>query len=515
MIRELLTSSQMQAADSYTSDVIGIPSLVLMERAALKVADAADTCLQRSGRNTVSIIAGSGNNGADGIAAGRILLDRGYHVRFFLTSGHIRPGSAMETQLHILHQYGCQEHPFSESLFVQEHGFVVIDGMFGTGLSRPLEGCPESAIRILNTLRRQKDLHVISIDIPSGISSDTGEVLGCAVEADETVTFGFYKRGHFLFPGTEYCGRLQLTDIGITGRSLTFRPDMFCYEGSPSEYLPARTPEGNKGTFGKLLLLAGSVNMAGAALLAGQAAYQTGCGMVKVFTPEENRVIVQTGLPEALLSTWQSEDDIHRLVPPDLAWATSAAIGPGIGRFPAAKELVRTFLQSLAQDGKGAVIDADAIRLIADDESLLDLLKTAAMNAQIVLTPHMAECAALLHTTVVQLRKDRERMIAEFARDYHCALLCKDARSMAASWDRQQIYLNVSGSEALAKAGSGDVLCGIIAALIGQGMSAFDAACAGSYLHGRAAQHDYPETRSRMLLSMDLAASLGRDIQQL
>lgn len=551
----LLTAQEMSDADRFTSNTIGIPSIVLMERAALAAAEAvrADFPLHGSSRKKpvrIAVAAGKGNNGADALAAGRILLDAGYEVDFYseklcadAVSG--TPASNLDTQLAVLASYGAVLHSLQELIPAEDtlsaapsavpadaplkYTDVLLDGLFGTGLSREIAGTAADVIRAINDQRREYGAAVYAIDIPSGISASTGEVLGTAVEADVTVTFAFYKRGHFLYPGTRFCGRVLRRDIGITTRSLS-HPRCFTFLGdSLSNVLPQRTPSGNKGTFGKVLVIAGSRGVCGAALLCAKAALRAGAGMVRIYTQESNREILQKLLPEAMCSTYGdtlTEEDLQTLSQ-DLSWADVAAIGPGIGRTDQGLWLLTTVLHYAADRKdeertrlRGLVIDADALRLIADSTplnsntqasstpNLYALFSEAGTNLPVILTPHAAECAALLHTDLDTLQKNRFSLLPEFAEAHHCVLLGKDARTLVAGWKAPGLYLNTSGNDGLATAGSGDVLTGITASLLAQGMDGFPAACAAAYLHGRLADLLLQKQSAGSIMAGDLIEAL-------
>ena len=362
----LLTGAEMASCDARTSNVIGIPSLVLMERAALSVADSVDVFLRkkfsgagRGRRPVVLAAAGRGNNGADALAAGRILLDRGWDVRFCRLSGKISPDSSFGVQENILRQYGKEVAEYPDSLLskVLKHQDLtskaltntafsmgepaaavpdlIIDGLFGTGLSRDLSGQAAECVEAINFCRDRFGSYVVAVDIPSGISSDDGSVMGCAVRCDETATFAFYKRGHFLHPGTVYAGVCHLAQIGITWRAFEKMPSMFTLmDAEAADLLPVRDPGGNKGTFGKVLIAAGRRNMCGAALLAARACMAAGAGMVRIFTHEANRLIIQQAIPEALLDTFTDEETPARIAAKlraSLDWADIAAAGPAMG----------------------------------------------------------------------------------------------------------------------------------------------------------------------------------------
>lgn len=553
----LLSGAQMQAADIYTQKVIGVPSIVLMERAALAVADRIQAAVKvpESGRPLrVAAIAGKGNNGADALAVGRILMERGAHVTFYVMDGNAEVGSQLYIQENIIRHYKAALHVLDETsgqgeasaikpayvpleggmdemqevtlltfprhaedqdprpameMLQDDYADVYVDGLFGIGLTREVTGRYREVIETINKAAATNHASVFAVDIPSGIHASDGSVCGIAIKATETVTFGFYKRGLFLYPGANYCGHLTLADIGIPQWSHSGSSWFTYTTETADDLLPERISDGNKGTFGKALIVAGGYAMAGAATMAASAAGRMGCGMVKVYTRTANRIIIQDTVPEALLSLWDPEDPegAVRQLTADLAWADTAAIGPGLGKRSGEELLVRTVLEH-AGDVRHVILDADAIRLIAERD-YYHLLRDAGTRADVILTPHLAECAALLQTTVSELRIDRERRINMFAEEYHVTLLCKDARSMVASGGDDRIYLNTSGNDGLATAGSGDVLTGILAACTAQGLSGLDAAAAASYLHGRLAEQAEGETGRRGLVAPDLYRKLS------
>ncbi len=569
----LLTAKEMSAADRYTSKELGIPSIVLMERAALAVADAVradypSPCLEKRPIR-IAVVAGKGNNGADALAAGRILLDAGYEVEFYAERSsygapHCSTPSGnpdnMETQLSILASYGVSLHPLQELIAPLRYTDVILDGLFGTGLSRDVSEDIAALIRVINLQRRRYGTKVYALDIPSGIDASTGAVMGAAVEADVTVTFAFYKRGQFLYPGTLYCGQILRRDIGITARALS-HPKCFTFfeDTANAQLLSQRTPSGNKGTFGKVLVIAGSRGVCGASYLCAKAALRTGAGMVRIYTQASNREILQNMLPEAMCSTYEdalSESDLQTLAK-DLSWADVVAIGPGIGKTGQSLQLLTTVLQYAAgvtketKDKKrrlrGLVIDADAIRLIAESAAsnsltsqavahsqpssalepaadntatdLYALLSEAGKNMPVILTPHAAECAALLRTDLRTLQQERFCLLPEFAAAHHCTLLGKDARTLVAGWKAPALYLNTSGNDGLATAGSGDVLTGITAALLAQdndgendmdAPDGFDVACRAACLHGRLADLLLQTQTAGSIMATDLIDALKR-----
>lgn len=520
-----------------------------MERAALAVAKAVQEDFPDASDTEILVIAGKGNNGADALAAGRILLDAGYGVTFYgLDDGRDQKvalsgestedfrkesvkESSMDIQRGILEAYGCR---VFFGLPRNEHPNAVIDGIFGTGLSRAVSGKAEEAIRMVNCLR-ERGARIYSVDIPSGVSATTGERLGTAVQADVTVTFSFYKRGHFLFPGSDLCGRLIREEIGITKRAFaeTGVPEIFTYrKEAPMSLLPKRRADGNKGTFGKILVIAGSRGVSGACTMSAQAALRMGAGMVRVFTHEDNRVILQETIPEAMCSTYSSlrketsgnagrertssgdafaelDSSVEQELWACLSWADAAVIGPGLGRSEGCRQLLAFVLKHADALPRGLVIDADAIRLLAEGDGLYGELLSAGSRIPVILTPHPAECAALFHKTVSEVLANRFAWLPEFADRFHCTIAGKDARTLVASFGHTERYLNTSGNDGLATAGSGDVLTGIAAACLGLGMKGFAAATAAVYIHGAAADALAKERSRRSIMATDLIRKLG------
>lgn len=512
----LLSGQQMQAADLYTQETLGLPSLVLMERAALAVSDrvcAAVPAPENGRQLRAAIVAGKGNNGADAIAVGRILIDRGCAVDFYTMDPEPAEGTSLAVQTHVIRQYGRELLELSTALDALRSTYydIYVDGLFGIGLSREVSGVYADAIAAINDGAAQNRSCVIAVDIPSGIDATDGHVCGVAIQATETVTFGFAKRGQWLYPGCNSCGRLTVADIGIPSWSYE-GPAWYTYDQETADdLLPPRRADGNKGTFGKGLIIAGGYAMAGAATMAASAAGRMGCGMVKVYTREENRVIMQDTLPECLLSVWSPKDmtaAVQRLEA-ELQWADTVAIGPALGKNAEELTLLETVLAH-AGNVRHLILDADAIRLIAEHD-LYEALTTAGSQTDVILTPHLAECAALLQTTVQGLQTSREQQLRAFANEHYVTMLCKDARSMAVTTDEidARVYLNTSGNDGLSTAGSGDVLTGILTAFTAQGMSGLDAAAAASYLHGRLAEQAEGETGRRGLVAPDLYRKLN------
>lgn len=473
----LVTAEEMKRYDAVTIRKIGIPSLVLMERAALAVMEEIAAVCQEG---TALILAGTGNNGGDGLALARLLAERGFQVEVLVCGDPGRATEEWKKEASILSNYPVKFEPEGMSPGrkpLRKEYTVLVDALFGVGLSREVTGEYRERIEQFNGLCGYK----VAVDIPSGIHSDTGRICGCAVKADLTVCLGIGKRGLYLYPGCEYCGAVKVKEIGI-GKA-AFRdslPGMFRYTEEIEKLLPPRKGSGNKGTFGKVLLAAGSRNMAGAAVLAARGCYGSGAGMVRVATPECNRTILQAAVPEALLWTYEEERE-GLPSKPDLDWADVLAAGPGLGTGECAYQLLRYMLE---QSGKPLVIDADGLNLLAKHPSLMELAASQGRaGRKMVLTPHMGELSRLTGESIAEIRLHPAESVMGLAGKLHCVVAGKDARTFICQEGRP-VCLNTTGNSGMATAGSGDVLAGMIAGLLAQGMEAFEAASAGVYWHG-------------------------------
>lgn len=497
-MKYVLKAHEMKEYDRDTSERIGIPSMVLMERAALSVVDAVLENRQLPGK--VLIAAGTGNNGGDGLAIGRLLALKGAEVTFFMVGVPEKMSDETKAQVSIIKNLGFS---MQSKLEVKEYD-MVIDALFGIGLSRDVEGEYSDVINKINDCGR-RGAFICAVDIPSGICADTGRSLGEAVRADLTVTFAFAKRGHLLYPGREYTGKLVVKDIGITQQSfIKGKPEAFCYERSDAgRLLPKRRPDGNKGTFGKVLLLAGSHDMSGACILCGSSILRTGAGMVKIITPSCNREIIQTSFPEAMLYTFDEMPDLKQ-VQSSMDWADVIVAGPGMGTGRNAGLLIEHVLR----EGKGPlVLDADALNLIAGHEKLR-MLAAEYEAGKLILTPHPGELVRLAKTDMEEYHHQREKLLFELAGELACIIIAKDAVTIAAQAGRKEVYINTSGNDGMATAGSGDVLAGMIGGLLAQKADVFDAACLGVYLHGLAGEEASIKNGRRAVVASDIIKNL-------
>lgn len=343
---------------------------------------------------------------------------------------------------------------------------LAVDALFGIGLSREVSGIYREKIAWLNQLSGKK----AALDIPSGISAQDGSVLGCAFRADLTITFGFWKRGMLLYPGREFCGERKVADIGITAESFQGEYPAGITLDKKSEVtgelLLSRSPDSHKGSFGKVLLFAGSAGTPGAALLAGEAVLRSGAGMLQIVSPAENREIMITRLPEAMYQVLAEDTDWEKL----LGWCDAVVIGPGIGQGRLAEQSMGKILTHMSEmeRQKPIVLDADGLNLAASSGRLSGLIKAyTAMGGIVIMTPHMAELARLLHCGMQELQSARLKNMERFVRESGAVLVGKDAATVVGYADKGvfRYYINQTGNSGMATAGSGDVLSGIMGAM--------------------------------------------------
>lgn len=488
-MRALLTKEQMREADAYTIDRLGIPADVLMERAALAFVE---TLLEKEKDiQRVCVLCGTGNNGGDGLVIARLLKERKVPVEVVVTGKEEKGSPLFFEKKRLLEEAGVEVEKGSP----QEGDALVVDAMFGVGISRDLSPEDQDLIRRLNGMNRR----VWAVDIPSGICATTGKVYGEALKAQVTVTFQAEKPGLFLFPGKEYAGEVIRKDVGISLESIPEKD--ICHIPEHEEYrrlFPARKANSHKGSYGKILLIAGSRGMAGAAYLSGQAAYLSGAGMVRIYTPSENRVILQTLLPQAMVSDYDAPDRSQLLELLD--WADVVAMGPGLGTTDTAKKILEVVLK---ESSLPCLLDADALNLLAGEREYMGLLA----GRKVLMTPHMGEMARLLEAPMEKWQERRMEVLREFVRKYRVTCVLKDARTLVGDEDR--MVLNLTGNQSVAKAGSGDILAGILAALLAQGMDPWEAGVLGTWLHGRAADLAREKRGSYSVLEKDFLESLG------
>ena len=462
----LVTGIDMKNIDSYTINKIGIPSLVLMERAAFSVYE--EIIKLTDNKDKIFIACGTGNNGADGVAIGRMLLIQGYCVVVNVVGDMKNASQAFIKQIEI---YKNIQGEIVDDFHLSEYN-VIVDAIFGVGLSRNVE---DKFYKIIEKINHSLALKV-SVDIASGLCSSSGRVLGIALKADVTVTFARKKIGQLINYGLDYTGKLILKEIGYPAdayNNITMK--YLAYNNEDLKLLPKRDENSNKGTYGKVLVIAGTKNMAGAAYLSALSSYRMGSGLVEILTVNENREILQTKLPEAIIKTFDSEIPDLALIDSCLKEADVIIIGPGLGL----SDTTYIILERVLKVNKKTVVDADALNVIASNQQL-----TNYYHEDIIITPHIGEMSRLTNRGIVEIKDNIISSCTDYALKYNINCVLKDAGSVISNG--KDVYINLSGNSGMATAGSGDVLTGIIGGLMAIGLQPFTAASLGAYIHGRA-----------------------------
>ena len=480
----VLKPEEMAAVDQ-VSIKAGFPELLLMETAGRGVAEEAARSIGAAGTGEILLLIGKGNNGGDGLVAARWLDMWGYRVRVLL----LWPGTELKGSTGVNYRLCClrelelieydQREDRLTGLF--ERAVLIIDAMLGTGIKGKVREPVASIIELVNRSGKR----VLAVDIPSGLDGRSGEVSGQVVRADLTVTMAYPKLGLLLDPGRNCVGKLRVVDLGVPAEyaEQSGYQHHLLSEQEASALLPDRPTTGHKGTFGKIGIVGGSDGMAGAPALSGLSALRSGAGLVKVATPALVQPTVAAYSPELL--TVGLAGIGQQLVVGDLlvinelmAMADVMAVGPGLGCSKAAQAIVNKLIEEYPGP---LVIDADGLNVLEN----LELL--GKRKQPLLLTPHPGEMATLLKMETKEVQADRTGLARAFARRYGVYLILKGAATVIALPDGR-VFINTTGNEGMATAGSGDVLTGIIAGLLGQGLAAEKAAILGPYLHGLAGE---------------------------
>ena len=481
-----LTAKGMKYMDEYAIRA-GLPGVVLMENAARGVADAvAESVPDRSSK--ILVLAGHGNNGGDAVAAARWLAQKGYgRIELHFTGDINKAGDEFRRQMSIL----ANAHPDVnisglrgiERSVLNSRYDCIIDGMYGTGLSRVLS---DDDIRLVKYINSKSGLKV-AVDIPSGLNATSGLIMGEAVRADLTVTFGSYKTGMFFGAGRECCGEVKVVDIGLMPDGYDNVTDKLEVLDSAfltdtvGRALAPRPESGHKGTFGTVGIVISSNGMLGAGMLAAKAAYRAGCGLVRIFCPSKYTGFFNVSIPEAVAVPYKPDDVLGAFE----SFAENAdvlLIGPGLREDSVGRLLVKQILAGRT----AAVFDAGALNIIS--KNLKSLRKR---KCPCVITPHLGEMARLCGEDVNVIARNRIAYTRKFSEKFELSMVVKSDVSLISLRDRgrgQSLYINTVGNSGLATAGSGDVLAGVIASLIAQGNQLDTSLIYGVMLHGRAAE---------------------------
>ena len=496
---KLVTTQEMKEIDKLAMEKYGVSGLLLMDAAAKQVADAVVDELEKvyleknrgeSAQNPckVVVLCGGGNNGGDGFGAARWLHSYGNVVKVFLigsTCDKISGDAASELAMLkaagvVVRELAKEEDWFAVELAI-ERADIVVDAILGTGFSGELRPAARRACQLINQLAQR----IVAVDVPTGVNSDNGATCEDAVKANVTVTMELPKVGLLLHPGKRLCGTVLVAGIGMPPKLLEEYPShkYQITDAMVRSLLPIRAEDAHKGDAGRVVVCAGSPGFTGAAALTSSAAVKAGAGLVSLLTPLSSREVLAVKLTEVMvhgllermpgvLGSAAANDVLERANKGDVL-----AIGPGLGISDSTQQTVRDIL---AKCEVPVVIDADAITALKEHTDIL-----SKMTAPKVLTPHAGEMARLTGLAVEEINRDRISIAQKYAKEWQAVVVLKGAPTVVACPDGT-VYVNSTGSKALATGGSGDVLTGIIAGLAAQGISLSEAAVCGVYLHGSA-----------------------------
>jgi NAD(P)H-hydrate epimerase len=521
---KLCTAAEMRALEEAAARA-GRPPEALMEEAGLAVAQEVWIELGAVPERKVAVLVGPGNNGGDGLVAARHLHDMGAHVVVVLLAKRAEDDANLkqliERDIRIL-SLSKDASALDEALAGAE---AIVDAVLGTGRARPLEGALAAALDRVSRARTESVLapRVFAVDLPTGIDCDTGAAAPHALRADVTIALGCSKVGLHTLPGAEYAGRVEVVDIGLPEDAIDALPVELLNPRWVRERLPARPSGANKGTFGRVLVVAGSKRYAGAARLASLGALRSGAGLVTLACPAGVQPLVApkaseiTYLPltnrdgaaagtKADFVTGEGAVDVARALP----GYDALLIGPGLGQGARQESFLRQLLFSLPEDGPPVLIDADGLNNL----SKLPHWWKSAPEGRCVLTPHPGEQARLTRASIAEVQHDRLSSARNAARAWGQTVVLKGAYTVVAAPDGRAA-VNPYANPALASAGTGDVLAGAIAGLLAQGLPPFEAACCGVYLHAAAAEGLRGDSGDAGLLAGDLLPELPRTMREL
>lgn len=514
----ILTTVQMKACDDHTIHTVGVPSQTLMERAAAKAALFLNRRADPFPAGRVLLLCGSGNNGGDGFAMARFLADGScgdprpvtvlYTGRLTVEGtpdeGHMSPECAR--QYNLAREEWITILPVSGWREAVNEAAVVVDAVFGIGLDRPVEG----EIASLLTAVAASGLPVLAVDVPSGVNADTGEIMGVALHATATVTMQALKAGLLRYPGADLCGEIFVADLGIDLTPVEKPYARLADEALLRRILPPRARRSHKGTYGWVALMCGSEGMSGAAVLATRAALRSGAGIARVLTPDCNRVVLQTAVPEAIVSVYATPAEAA-----GYAEADALVLGCGLGASELSREALRGVLKVCPADGAvPVVLDADGINHTVKDPSLWgDLL---AHHRQVIITPHPIEMSRLCGKAVPEILAHPVEVAKAFAATWGVTVVLKDAHTVIASPDGD-VFLCAAGNAGMATGGSGDALAGVIGSLLAQNhhrigvdVTVAEIAAAGVCLHAKAGDLAAEDLGEYGMLPSDLIERLPR-----
>ncbi len=520
----IITAQQMRQIENHIMNTVGMDAVVLMERAALSAARVLKKMTDKESR--ILIVCGFGNNGADGLALARILFEKGYMPEVLLLGDEEKRSILCRRQEQILRMIlgETQETYISSSLTDTKarrgEYAVIVDAILGIGASRPLSGELLEAVEWMNGLQGRK----LALDVPTGICSDTGRMLTSAFCADVTVTFGMKKQGLFLGRGKVCAGKVLLDSCGMNYPYMLQKQErnaekqtFLLNQKSVSSYLK-RDLNGNKSTFGKIGMISGSSQIAGAAILGVLGAFRSGGGYVRLCTHENNKESVLAAVPETVLDLYLEVTEAVQLRQKVKAMTDFADVilaGSGLGMSQQSEVLLTELLLWAGTDDaerKPLIFDADALNLIAEKPEIKTLFEQR--KTRVILTPHIMEFSRISGMDVQEIKKNRIETARSFAMKNNCILVLKDAQTVVAD-EMGNVFVSDQGNDGMAVAGSGDVLAGIIGGMCGQIKDPYISACVGVYIHGMAGDIAASKLGAHSMMPTDLINGLKKCMKKL
>ncbi|NOY57445.1 MAG: NAD(P)H-hydrate dehydratase [Calditrichaeota bacterium] len=497
-MKSIVTAKQIASMDRYAIDDLKIPGITLMENAGRGIAEIALSLLGRPEQKRVHVYCGPGNNGGDGYVVARHLSNRGADVRVFILAKQEKIQGDALINLEILMKMG-QKVSFIEKIPQVEKPALIVDAMLGTGVAGSLRGLFAKVAEFINS----QNVPVLSVDIPTGVNADTGAVEGPAIRATATATMALLKRGLVFSPGREYAGRVHIVDISMPPAVVKKKQQKvwLLEKGDIVRLLPVRSPDAHKNKCGTVATVAGSEGFTGAASLSSEAALRAGAGLSYLCIPQSLNPILETKLTEVI--TWPFDDAgmgyLHKgcfremIIP--LQKQNVVAIGPGLGQHDGTAHLVHLLLEKLESP---MVLDADGLNVCAGS-----IDKIQEYRGEMILTPHPGELSRLIGLSAGEIVANRIEVAKETAVAWNKVLVLKGGPTIIAFPDGR-VFVNSTGNAGMATAGSGDVLTGVIAAFLAQGLDAGQAARAGVYVHGLAGDLARNEIGEMGMLASDI-----------
>ena len=500
---KIFTFKEVYEGQKEAIEKFGIPSLTLMGSAALAATDVIVQRIKDCARKNILIFAGKGDNGGDGFAIGRILYSKGYNVIIIFLEEKGKISNDALVNLKRANNLGIVESPSLAKIkkYILDSD-IVIDALFDYEAKGKIEKPYDTIIEYINNFSK----YTISIDIPSGLHGDSGSILNIAVKADETIVFECPKLGLLIREGSEYAGRITITDINFPKEIINNLKTKYYYidRKEASEIIPKRKIRSNKGDFGNLAIIGGQSSMMGALYFASKSAYRIGAGVVNAYSTSDEISTLQSLIPEAIIQPY-NQDNFENILK-NIYQYDGIVIGPGMG----VSEFNQNFMKEiLIKADNNIIIDADGINNLTEMQELLNKTKKIP-----IITPHPGEMSRLTGFSIKQILDNPLGIAYDFAKEHNTIVLLKDFRTIIAH-PNGQIYINTTGSNALAKAGSGDILSGIIGGLVVQGLDSYNACILGAYIHGLAGEFAAKCLTNYSLLARDIIDNIPYAIKNI